>query len=144
MNKEKRKMDFGIEFGMSTQCCATLDEDDVLGKTTKTLIQDIAAVPQETEAAERTARVLKDVLSKNRPVDVEIAPGPNDYTEPGQPIGIDQVPFERNDEENETDQEPFKTNDAVIEIEQKPSKTKDEEIETEEVTLRVTEPYVGG
>ena len=130
MNKEKRKVDFGVEFGMSTQCCATLDEDDVLGKTTKNLIQDISAEPQETEAAERTARVLKDVLSKNRPVDVEIAPGPNDYTKPGRPIGIDQVPFERNDEE--------------IEVEQKPFKTKDEEIETDEVTLRVTEPYVGG
>jgi len=116
MNSEKRRLDLGVEYGMSTRCCAILEPETLAGETVRQLISRVSNTDQETEPARRAVRVLRDVIRSRRLVDVEVVNGPKNKFEPGKPVGLDEVILKPNNGQIKTDQ----------------------------LTLRVIEPYVGG
>jgi hypothetical protein len=111
---QKELVDAEVQYGIGAVCEATLEEPQ--GLTARELIREVIGRPQKSEPAQRAARVLAEVIDSGRTLDVEVTKKQNSH---------------------ERLAEPAEPNDVVI-------KSRDESIETDKLTLRASEPYVGG
>jgi hypothetical protein len=103
-----------VRYGMGAVCEADLEE--VEGLTACELIQKVVSTPQQSQSAQRTARVLKEVIGSKRTLDVEIISGHGDDGETGEPVELNDVLIRKSEENTKTDA----------------------------INIRVSEPYVGG
>jgi hypothetical protein len=112
----EKEYKLNLQYGMGGACVATLPETEVEGSTARDLINSIVKIPQPNKPAQRTARVLVEVIASGRSVDVELSDGKSETVEPGKPIELD---------------------DVVVQNNMHDTKPK-------EITFKVSEPYVGG
>lgn len=106
-----------VQYGMGAECTATLPDAEVNGKSAREVVTTVANTPQDTELAQGTAEVLKEIIGKRRLIDVEVARHPDNGGRAGEPIEMDDIVIKKGDE-----QIP----------------------ESGLLTLRLSEPYVGG
>jgi hypothetical protein len=97
--------------------------DEIAGLSARDLIDRVISGPQEPGSATRTAKVLADVLATQRAIDAELTQASSGEAD-GEPITLDQV---------------IVTGDAGEEQRENPVVE-----ETGEMTIRLSESYVGG
>jgi hypothetical protein len=119
--KEKQKMvkaelKTQVEYGISPPCVATLPRPAVRRMTARGLIQTVAKTPQNSSQAERTARFLNSAICAGRELDAEVSLGPNPDRKPGRTVDLDG---------------PVLPSGRAT-------------IERDTLTVRVSEPYIGG
>ena len=82
-----------IQYGMGATCQATLPESQVSGRSVRELIRTVATIDQPNEPARRTARVLSDVITSGRSVDVEFSEGARDQKSRKEQFELDEIVF---------------------------------------------------
>jgi hypothetical protein len=117
MEVKKNQIDTEVEYGMGAACTATLLEAEVFNLPARNVIMAVANSPQSTEPARRTARVVVEAIQSGRTLDVEVQDGTKTGNIEGRQIELDDVVI------SEKDEQKLKTNN---------------------LTLHVSEPYVGG
>lgn len=117
MEVKKNKIDAEVQYGMGAACSATLLESEVFNVPARNVIMAVANSPQPTEPARRTARVVVEAIRSGRTMDVEVYDGTKSSNVEGRPIELGDVVISDKDEQK---------------------------LKTDNLTLRVSEPYVGG
>jgi hypothetical protein len=119
MEVKKKQIDTEVQYGMGAACSATLLESEVFNVPARKVIMAVVNSPQSTEPARRTARVVAEAICSGRTMDVEIYNGIKSSNIEGRPIELGDVVISDKDK---NEQNP-KTNN---------------------LTLRISEPYIGG
>jgi hypothetical protein len=91
-------------YGLGASFRARFDRVKIEGWTARQIMQDAIDRPRPPGPADRTAKVLADVLRENRQVDVELVDGPTDGMTVGRPITLEHVVFPRGDTTDRTQQ----------------------------------------
>jgi hypothetical protein len=119
MEVEEKQIDTEVQYGMGAACSATLLESEVFNAPARKVIMAVVNSPQSTEPARRTARVVAEAICSGRTMDVEV------YNET---------------KSNNIEGRPIELGDVVISDKDK----NEQNPKTNNLTLRVSEPYVGG
>jgi hypothetical protein len=88
--RSRQKVRFDVTYGMGGTACGELPRQQIEGKSAREVIQSIAALPQQTESASRTANVLTDTLQTLKKIDAELIRATGDRAL-GEPIDLDEV-----------------------------------------------------
>ena len=98
-------VEVSVCYGLGASCVGRFPHRLVGGLPAREVVQKVLESPQPTESAARTARVLSRVVRSGRPIDVELSNAPEDGTNPGRPIALDDVvvPESRNDSAPQSD-----------------------------------------
>jgi len=118
-----REVDVRVSYGLGKEMFGRFPRDEIAGLSARDLIGRVISGPQEPGSATRTAKVLADVLATQRAIDAELTKASSGEAD-GEPITLDQV---------------IVTGDAGEEQRENPVVE-----ETGEMTIRLSESYVGG
>lgn len=106
-----------VVYGMGAPCDAVLPRQKVESSSVRELIDEIVSSRQPSEPARRTASVLAEAMRSGRVLNVEVVRGADGDRAIGQPVSL---------------------HDVVLPKGQSPANI------PEEVTIRASEPWVGG
>jgi hypothetical protein len=117
MTVKEKEVNTEVQYGMGAACSATLLESEVYNVPARNVIMTVASSPQSTEPAQRTARVVVEAIQSGRTIDVEVFDRTKSSNVEGRPIELDDVVISDKDEQK---------------------------LKPDNLTLHVSEPYVGG
>lgn len=80
-----------VVYGLGSSCTAQLAAENARGRSARELIREVISRPRAQGPAQRTAKVLGDVLQENREMDVELFSGAAPGAALGDPITLDHV-----------------------------------------------------
>lgn len=106
-----------VIYGMGAPCDALLPREEVESSPVSEVVNRVISSPQPSEPARRAASVLAEAIRNRRVLNVEVVRGTNGDAAVGQPVSLHDV---------------------------MPPKRQDPTSIPEEVTVRVSEPWVGG
>jgi hypothetical protein len=119
----KKSIDVRVTYGLGGSVFGQFPRDEIAGRSASDLIDLVLRRPQPPGSAERTRKVLADVLRAERAIDAELTRASRGEAD-GEPISLDQVVVKEEDAEEERE-------NSVTQ-------------ESDEVTIRLSEAYRGG
>ena len=114
----EEKSSLAVVYGMAPPCLAELPGTAIQDRPTRDVILEVAEYPQTTVPRQRAARIVREVVSSGRPLDIEVSRGGTaEDTAPGKPVKADEILV------------PGRENSDAI---------------PQNLTVRMSEPLVGG
>lgn len=97
---EEKQIGLAAVYGMSAPLRTSLALPQLQGRSVRDLIEIAISTPQDSGTAARAARAMSEVLSSNRPVDIEVYRNDVDFDRPGTPASLNDVVLGNHEEMN--------------------------------------------